>query len=671
MAGQTDDKAIEIPAEASVSKVPESVVNETQSGFNELTDSYKAQREALKAGGRSGVTGEFGKADWLLDAIGKAQSNDSDAALAVALKADKSANSDALDVARNSGVLGDRTVRKTLPNGADATIHVDDEGYITETVKKDGNTLTVNRSPDRSITSQEFVGKDGGKLVVAFSDGKPLNTTYTEPGGKHFIELKESKVGDQTVVTGVRKDAAGNVVENVRMIDDKLVFEDVKTHAKRAASFEAPTNDRLSFQMTDLGKYDEKTGTITQTDKGVEVRHAFGGGRVEMEKDGFVTSYTHRGDEEIYNKKTGEASVRHADNTGARLNADGTIERWGPNPGDNAKGEKFLPSEQAYLKKHPEIDVTDLLEIHRKFHGDQKQLDNFYKSLEKLDASKNLTDPEKAAIRKDVMYHVAYPAEIYQGATQSCNVAVIERDMAMTNPAKYAATVVEAVTEGTIHTADGKAIKLDVKNLKMADSSGRDLASRVFQTSVLVAEFHPTKKFVNTPDGLGQLRPGEKNQGSNQPESFNGLFPGEIAEIRQKLTGEEKTIGVILNEAELKKAVDQNGLPMTIAVDAHSPPFGKGPQGDANHVVTITGVEAGPPVKYLVQNQWGADADHSTKGSAIPADALVKNMKGQAGKAGMLMVKGDHNKLITVGDGSVDNTKPTYLEQQKARRYKT
>ncbi len=93
-------------------------------------------------------------------------------------------------------------------------------------------------------------------------------------------------------------------------------------------------------------------------------------------------------------------------------------------------------------------------------------------------------------MHKTLMHHVAYPDEIVQGRSPTCNVAVLEIEMAKNYPAKYVDFVVDAVSKDgkgseSYKTIGGKTVRFDENNLKMSDMSGRDLASRVFQTAAL------------------------------------------------------------------------------------------------------------------------------------------------------------------------------------------
>jgi hypothetical protein len=139
----------------------------------------------------------------------------------------------------------------------------------------------------------------------------------------------------------------------------------------------------------------------------------------------------------------------------------------------------------------------------------------------------------------------------------------------------------------------------------------------------------------------------------------------QIADVRYKLTGEEKGITQISNVQDLLTAFESNGgQPMIIAVDGNNEPFGGGgPVGkrsNLNHVVTITRIEQGTPIKVYVANQWGLNNDHSTPETAIAATELVENMQFRVkidGKTvtepGMVLSPGDHTKGYKVKQGKV------------------
>ena len=505
-------------------------------------------------------------------------------------------------------------------------------------------------------------------------DGIRYQVAVTREKDGHSTEIAVDKNGKFT--EGRRYDEHHHVVEKVSVVGDKLVYEDVNTHAKRVEQFEI---DGVHLKTKDLTHdYNADEGTMTSGWLGNwRFERSFAPGRSDtVFPDGSISGTTTTGEVSQMNKQTGETSVVQYDGTGVWLHADGTIDLVDPKAKESERHvrDKLSSEEQKYLKEHPDIDTRDVAELHRRFHNQPEKIDEFYKQLEAVDSANNLNPEQKIALRRDLIHHVAEPAEIYQGTTESCNVSAIERDVAMTDPAKYASTVVEAVSKGTID-AHGEKVPVDVNNLTMADASGRDLASRVFQTAVLHAEFYPTKDFRNTPDGQGRLYPGDAqhNQGAEHWVPFTGLMPAELAEVRYKLDDKhEKVVQQISDEKGLREALEKNGVPMTIGVDGASEPFSKGTSSGRlpNHVVTIVGIIEGNPRQYLVQNQWGLDSDHSTppKAKPISEDELINNMQRQ----GMALVPGDHT--VTLGnDGKpVRDEKGAViksLELQKQSRY--
>lgn len=563
------------------------------------------------------------------------------------------------DIADAGAVVAQRVdaIGRQFP-GLRPEVHETETG-AEATWSKNGEKLTATFDDHGRVQSLASTDAQGRQVMTNFDEtGKMTNIMVSENG--KFFTLAPNEKG---IMTGTVRDANNHETEKVTMVAGKLVFEDVRTHAKRAETFEAPNAEHVATKIQDAGKYDANTGTLTQKFGDGELKTSFDQGRTDLiTKEGLVSGLAANGDINFENKKTGEASVVHADGTSVHLKADGTIEMFGPK-GEHTT-EQLSAKEQEYLKKHPEVDHREFAEIHQRFHGNQEKIDKFYDQLTKLDSARNLNPQERDAMRKDIIHHVAEPAEIYQGISPSCNVSVVERQLAMNDPEKYAKTIVQAVSEGTIDV-DGHKVRLDVNNLKMADSSGRDLASRVFQTAALHAEFHPGKNYVNTPDGLGSLKPGNPNEGATEPVQFTGLKPAEIADIETKMTGQEKAVTEINSTDDLHKVVARNGYPMNITVDSLSKPFGNGDAAHkTNHVVTIVGEVAGPPHAYLVENQWGLKSDHSTPQTAITDADLVKNMT-SGGEPAFAIAKGDHRKQFN-SDGTVKVE--DYLSQIKAFR---
>ncbi len=541
--------------------------------------------------------------------------------------------------------------RKQHPGGVTVTMAKAGESQVTEYDKKG------QRTAETSITS------DGRQYTKTFSkDGKSVEGVAIASTDGSKTELVWDKNAEQ--FRGERKDPTGKVLEKVTLLEDKLVYTDETTGTVRGEKYSKRSKESLIPHFIP-GDYDRNTGTFTyKNDDGSKTVESFAPGRTDRVKtDGTIEGTTVRGDKSSL-KRSGEATVEHSDHTGVRLNSDLTIDRWGPLASDNATGEKLSPTEEKFVQDHADIDRRQVAEIHRRFGGDRAKLESFYKALDKLESAKNLSDTEKSALRKDLLNHVAFPQEIYQGRTPSCNVSVVERDMAMASPDKYVSMIVQAVSDGQITTSDGTKVPLDPDNLKLADSSGRDLASRIFQTTAIQAEFYPRREFRNSEDGVGRLYPSPYNP-LDKPVAFAGMTMPHIADVRYKLTGEEKGITQVATVDDLVTAFEANGgQPMIIAVDGTNQPFGGGgPVGtgsNLNHVVTITRIEKGNPPKIYVANQWGLNNDHSSPETAIDANKLVDNMQlrvKSGGKItkfpGMVLSPGDHTKGYAVKKGTV------------------
>lgn len=557
---------------------------------------------------------------------------------------------------------GTKILRRTLPDAKTDVVETKDGATLHRTVDRQG-----------TVIDAEYTSKDGRKIYRKLSsDGSSVDKVVITDKDKAKTELAYDR--DIGLFTGDRRDQHGKVLEKCFYYQGKIVYTDSDNKSR----FE-----KLNFFEKDLfglkispGTYDALTGTITQTaPDGSKIVESFSPGRVDVVKDGTVNGTTITGERSAV-LPTGEAVLHNPDESGVRLNKDGSVDRWGHEDSQNAQDEPLTRVEGDYLRKHPNIDRRDVLAIHAAYHEEPAKLDAFYKSLSKLDDAKNFTADEKAALRKDLMHHVGFPAEIYQGNTWCCNVAVCERDMAMNHPEKYADLLIGAISEGKVKMPDGTELPTDKCNLKAIDSSGRDFASRAFQTLAIHAKNYPKYSFANTEDGVGRLTP---TDATAQPAAFAGLNMDDIAAVRYKLSGEKKAVVAITSAEDLFVAWNENkSRSMTIAVNADEAPFtedngmagmfGGQTESSPNHVVSITRLEEGPPAIAYVQNQWGLRNDLSTPDRAVPVETLLKSMIGRVRDTSGRVVQtpaqalttGEPTKTYFIQDGK--------LVQEKRRR---
>ncbi len=230
------------------------------------------------------------------------------------------------------------------------------------------------------------------------------------------VLLRDSPDG----LTGISLGESGRL-EMVRKTHGMLVYKDMLTGAMRAEAWDskaghiAPSLDKVD--------YDPNAGTIERdiNDHGKTVQ-SYAPGRVDMvAPDGTVSGMTITGDVSFDNP-SGEAAVMHASG-GALLTADGKFESWSEAGTIRAD---LTEHEASFLKDNPAADRRDLVEIHRLYVKDTATLDRFYAQLERVRSAGTLSDAEKTDLVKSLMHHVAYPAEIYQGSSPTCNVTFKE-----------------------------------------------------------------------------------------------------------------------------------------------------------------------------------------------------------------------------------------------------
>ncbi len=474
-----------------------------------------------------------------------------------------------------------------------------------------------------------------------------------KPTGTLDLKLKDNQWrGTNTKWLGIKEEA-------IMYPNASIMYRNASTGEVREEKIEKQP-DRLINDLKEVN-FDANRGSFIAGDEdALHVVTSRAPGRVDtIAGDGSKVGVTLTG-ELSYENAAGETGVVNPNMEGARMTADGKIEMW-------SKGTKIedtlTTGEDAYIKSHPDVDRRNVLEIHRRFANDKKRLDAFYAQLQRVDSSKDLSASEKKSLVSGLMHHVAHPSEIYQGAAPTCGIANVERDMAMTQPEKYAKFVMDAMVDGTYTTSNGTYVSFDTDNLKAQDFSGRDMASRVFQTAALNVLRYPNYTYENAVNGGGQFHEtvgGVDMFVTGKTDDLSGLYLEELARMRNQLTGESKAVVKVDSADTLGKVFQKNnGKPIVIWVDSHTYPFGGGPldNGVGGHFTMITGMEDGPPRKFYVQNQWGLQSDHSTRTTAIEAEDLFNNMTRSSGKVGLVLVdapnSGKRYETQTNSDGTI------------------
>jgi hypothetical protein len=524
---------------------------------------------------------------------------------------------------------------------------------------KDGATYTVITDRDGNIQSDKYSygGLEGREIERLRATNGRLFTgmTMTERGG-HKTDLTFDVTSG--MFTGQRRDATGKAVENVVVVDDKIIYTKPDGN-RRIEVFDLKGRDMLGKKPR-AGLYDVQQGTesFENDDESLSVKPV-ANGRTDKVVDDYcmgrtVVGSTIRGER---SRITPEFTVVHnPDGSGIRLNNDMTVDRWGEKETDNALKEPLAEAEAGYLKylkdsgKENEIDLRDFAEIHRQFvtrPDGNAVLGKFYTALKTLDTTKNLTVDELKALRLNIMRDVAHPEEIDQSRSPTCNTEVVRREMVMNCPDEYVMRFHNAMNDSKVpiytKPVDGaygsnkeKAdayVYVDPQNLKLADCTGRNIAARIFDNMSIQISAYPDYNWEATEDGLGKFVP---KDAENEPREFSGMQMGDIADVLTKLTGVKRGVLQLAAIEDLNTAFEANGKKsMIVAVNASKAPFTweriswDFDELYTNHVVTLTNIyEEGGSNFVNFMNQWGLESDHSTRESSVPIERFLNNMTG-------------------------------------------
>ena len=291
-----------------------------------------------------------------------------------------------------------------------------------------------------------------------------------------------------------------------------------------------------------------------------------------------------------------------------------------------------------------------------RLHDKPEELAKVYQSLNKLDDVQNLSAAESAALKESALHNLAYPAEISQGQSGTCYAAAPERVLATAQPAHYINIINEAISTNrvTMNSANGPETKeLNPTVLHQKDSSGRDIASRIFQTTFSevgfglkppeqspIAETYSTVDYSsgiyrNTKDGLGVLL---KPDGTAQ--TYPGMDLMQVTDTLNRLSAPDHPgykLSVAHDSDSLYSAFQANGeQPMISAVDRASGPFGgksHTPGDSTNHVVTIGAMKPnasadGARYKTTFQMNGGAADDITTDDTKHMTNVTSNSNKG-------------------------------------------
>jgi hypothetical protein len=363
--------------------------------------------------------------------------------------------------------------------------------------------------------------------------------------------------------------------------------------------------------------------------------------------------------------------------------------------------EKVFAAQKEYNKDRNELRNSEQKIAESKFADDLKEIDKLpkekreavYKSLEQIandsgGEPNHLSAEQRQKLVEQTAHQIAHPESITQGNKGTCGLASTEFELAKNHPEKYAQIVADLSTKGKFDTAHGGMTiapeNINGKNDKgeyVAQDDGnpdRSLTSKIFQTAAAnkvleyqAKESNPPEtpsKYVtvkpgeqipdNDPDFNPSQDTGERIIGPNgELKDWSGASETHIAELTSELTGDRYEVVSVVKNRDLSKpaeakaaekdfldAMDKNEMPIKVAITAVKGDH-TGMETEADHEITITRVDKGPPAMVYYYNPAGA-ADHNyPTGKPVPLKDFLKSMQttktsdGKTHAEGHLVVK--------------------------------
>lgn len=520
------------------------------------------------------------------------------------------------------------------------------------------------------LVSKETSDHSGNHIVLGdIKNGSPQSITINKGDG---TDLELHKGTSHYKMEGTWSDksgASGPVVWQ----GDHLVYKDKAGNITGTDRFDPNRPGHIAFELS-ADKLDLDTGKATRLEAdGTRTVMSFSPGRRDhIGTAGDISGTVERVDkagkrtavEVSHQDASGNVSIINVeDNSVITLEqnkisyqADAKAERSDDTKVDKSFSEALSEGEQAYIASHPEASRRDIAQLHVRLHDKPEELAKVYQSLNKLDDVQNLSTTESAALKESALHNVAYPAEISQGQSGTCYAASPERVLATAQPAHYINIINEAISTNRVTTNGENEPEIKELNptvLHQKDSSGRDIASRIFQTTFSEVGFSlkPPEKspiaetysnvdyssgiYRNTKDGLGVLL---KPDGT--AETYPGMDLMQVTDTLNRLSAADHP-GYKLNVAHdsdsLYNAFKANGeQPMISAVDRASEPFGgktHNPGDSTNHVITIGAMKPdetanGARYKTTFQMNGGAADDITTDDTKHMVNVTSNSNKG-------------------------------------------
>lgn len=380
-----------------------------------------------------------------------------------------------------------------------------------------------------------------------------------------------------------------------------------------------------------------------------------------------------------------EKSCKHANEVSAQVDKQRTPldERQAQLLDQESKNnEKVFAAQKEYMKDRNELRNCEQKIAESKFADDLKEIDKLpkekreavYKALEQIanDSGKepnHLSAEQRQNLVEQTAHQIAHPESITQGNKGTCGLASTEFELAKNHPEKYAQIVADLSTKGKFDTAHGGMTiapeNINTKNDKgeyVAQDDGnpdRSLTSKIFQTAAAnkvleyqAKEANPPEtpsKYVtvkpgeqipeNDPDFSVSQDTGERIVGPNgEVKDWSGASETHVAELTSELTGEHYEVVSVVKNRDLSKpaeekaaekdfldVVDKNEMPIKVAITTAKGDH-TGMETEADHEISITRVDKGPPAMVYYYNPAGASDHNYPTGKPVPLKDFLKSM---------------------------------------------
>lgn len=404
---------------------------------------------------------------------------------------------------------------------------------------------------------------------------QPFELAIVTPGASTLLK----RAPQTDLLEGTTVDDAGNVLWDVTMDSrGRLVLRDDTSGTDPAVI--TPRWTGAAFQSAPLvlenSHCDLHAGAVERfDDQGERVLQFFHGRRDVYDLDGNIS----------WSGPNGERSRFAADGEVIVGNPEGGVEilyidtalstgMFEVHENDRVVSLKLSDSARAFLQNHGNnLDPRDFLRMNCRLRSKPHQIEGVLKQLDELSnaACAALSTEELQLVCANLLHHVAYPSEIYQGRCPATVAAAIQADFVLENPTRYVAIVKEFLRTGQLRLVGGSTVPMNLQNMAQPDSSGRDIASRIFQTAILRMAVYPQQVFENTYTGVGV----DALKGVGFLAS--GLNIDDVSNVIYNLGGGETCIVEIRKASEIFAAIKAtSGKSLLVAVNLAEPPFSLG-----------------------------------------------------------------------------------------------